>query len=62
MASTRSLCTHSDLQSHNISTDSWSGSEIEIEMALLKYFAPLKTFNVCVHKHMAHLWVWLLKN
>jgi len=30
-------------------------------MALLKYFAPSKTFNVHVHicKHMARLWVWL---
>ena len=25
--------------------DSWSESETEIEMALLKYFAPSKTFN-----------------
>jgi len=30
-------------------------------MALLKYFAPSKTFNVHVriHKHMTRLWVWL---
>jgi len=36
-------------------------SEIKIKMALLKYFAPSKTFNVrvCIRKHMACLWVWL---
>ena len=30
-------------------------------MALLKYFAPSKMFNVCVRicKHIARLWVWL---
>ena len=51
---------HSELESH-IFTDSWDESESEIEMALLKYFAPSKTFNVHarIHKHMAHLWVWL---
>ena len=36
-------------------------SESEIEMALLKYFAPSKTFSVrmCIRKHRACLWVWL---
>jgi len=43
------------------STDSCSESEIEIKIALLKYFASLKTFNmhVCIHKPMAWVWVWL---
>jgi len=39
-------------KSHDIFTDSWSESEIEIEMALLKYFAPLK-------KNLPDPWVWL---
>ena len=54
MASTWSLCAHKILQTAVV-------SEIEIKMALLKYFAPLKTFNmhVCIRKHIACLRVWL---
>jgi len=35
--------------------------EIEIKMALLKYFAPSKVFNmrVRISKHIARLWVLL---
>jgi len=29
-----------------------------MELALLKYFAPSKTFDVHICKHMARLWVW----